>query len=132
MLKHIDDRLKEWAVVASRRETRGLGYPSTSPLVNFGMPSGRSFDSFNVWAIRVSDVSDIQRVIDGMESSARLIVMVYYIKSGLNKSKASRILNMARSTFIDRMTAIHLRINDELGFNATLNDKVVANNLTIR
>ncbi|WP_291810862.1 hypothetical protein [Limnobacter sp.] len=114
MLTHIDDRLKEWSAWVWRKADRGGGYPRQSPICNFGLVSSKTFDATQLWQTSDSDMELIDRAVNSLNLDLKIIVIRYYLASGLNKSRAAESLHMARQTFVDRLSAAQMRIDEIL------------------
>lgn len=110
MKTYIEQRLTEWSLFCLRQKDQSFGYPGQSPIVRFGTVSSKVFDATLLWSTSESDVSDVAKAVEDLRPEEKIIVAAYYLKCGESKSKAAKMLQMPRQTFVDRLCVVHVRV----------------------
>lgn len=116
MIAFIDEKLKEWANVQYLTRDRAQGWSGQSPICRLGGVSGKVWggDIQALWRPTETDVADVDAAVEKLRDDERIVVASYYLKCGCNKSAAARMVQVPRQTFVDRLSAVHQRINSIL------------------
>lgn len=117
MLTHIDHALHAWGRWAVRHASKGVGWPTVSPMF-------RDYRSSNVYGscepigtLAEADCHDIDKAVGTLPSVLRITVIEYYQFCNGNWSKSTKRLGISRETlskYLDRarrMVAAHLAEN---------------------
>lgn len=113
----IDQRLKRWGHwYQIRMLDRSMGWPSTSPITRFGMPSHTG----NVWgtsceSVDWSDCESMHQIVILLNPGETSLLLTYYVHTGCSYRKTGRAIGATHKTIKAWLDLVLQKIDRILG-----------------
>lgn len=113
MIPYIDVQLSVWGKWAVRNSSKGLGYPSVSPMFKDAQHGGTYGSQLPPGVSDCEYVRETDLAVQRLAELDRALVVEFYQVRGTAADIASR-LGIARRTMYDRLDAVHRAVMGHL------------------
>lgn len=113
MIEYINVQLSIWGKWAARQNSKGLGYPSISPMFNQAQHGGSYGSQLPPGVCDCEYVRETDLAVARLSAEDRVLCVEFYQRGGTAVAIASR-MGIARQRLYERLDVVHRAVMAEL------------------